>query len=110
MRRLFSKSALITLLIVLLLFFLLNSIFVESAWSGGICLEGLEGGTESGQTYHAAREFGAPMKMVLVTEDGCFEERVTTTEWYLEGVVVNLLTFFAFGVILNFLFRKTLSR
>ena len=107
MKRLFSKSGLITSLIVILLFFLLNASFVTSTWSGGICLEGV---TENDPSYHVTREFGVPIKMLLVTEDGCFQERVITTEWYLQGVILNFLAFFVFGVIFNFLFRKIFSR
>jgi hypothetical protein len=110
MKRLISKSGLITLLIVILMFFLINSFFVRSAWSGGICLEGLEGATKNDQPYHATREFGVPIKMLLVTEDGCFEERLTSTEWYLEGVIVNFSAFYVLGFILNYIIKNILSR
>ncbi len=100
MKRFVANSRLVIATLSAILFIFSNVLFVEKGWSGGKCVRSLTGPSEDDHPYATGVVYGVPLKYLSVTTEGCFDDRVTQIEWYVGGLLVDIVAFVAFGVAL----------
>jgi len=100
MKRFVTDSRLVIATLTAILFILGNVLLVEKGWSGGGCVRSLTGPSEDNYPYATSAVYGVPLRFLSITTEGCFDDRVTQTDWYVEGLLVDIVAFVAFGVAL----------
>lgn len=103
MKRFLTNSRLVIVILTAILFVLSNVLSGEEGWVGGRCVRSLTSPSEDDHPYVTWRTYGAPLKFLTITTEGCFDNRVTQTDWYFEWLLVDIVTSVALGVALYWL-------
>jgi len=103
MKRFLTNHRLLIVMLTAILFVSSNVLSWEEGWVGGKCVRSLTSPSEDDHPYLTWRTYGAPLKFLTITTEGCFDNRVTQTDWCFEGLLVDIVTFVALGVALYWL-------
>ena len=64
------------------------------SWAGGLCMRGLTSvPSQDSHPYLTFTKFGFPSDLVTITTTGCFENRTTTIDWHIGGLIVDVFLF-----------------
>lgn len=97
MKRFVINRRLAVTILTVIVFVLSCPLFVEKRWADGMCVESLTSPSENDHPYHISTVYGWPLKFLIVTTEGCFDERVTRTDWYFVGLFVDVVILVAVG-------------
>ena len=90
-------------ILAITLFALCQLLLWEEGWADGLCVRSLSDASEGAYPAHTWTRVGWPVQYVSVTRQGCFEDRSTTVDWQLGGLLVDVLVFAGLGVVLFWL-------
>lgn len=104
-----SNRILFLVMVMAALFLVCQSLLVETGWTGGLCTRTLTGPNEDDHPMISWRSRGVPFEFFRITEEGCFEQRVSHTDFQLIPLLADLGIFallFALAIIVLRLVRR----
>ena len=110
MTQIFSRTKILSVVVITILFVSTNLLISSSGWVGGLCIRDMTGPSEDDHPMHTWTDFGLPLKFLRVTKEGCFNERVTHSDFYPSRLLIDVVTFIIMGIALNFLLTRRQSR
>jgi hypothetical protein len=100
MKRITSHAWLAVVVLITVLFVLCNLLLVETGSAGVMCVRDLANPGEDDEPTGYTSIYGFPWKFLVVTTEGCFDDRRTQVDWQVEGLVADVVIFIALGVAL----------
>jgi hypothetical protein len=90
-------------ILAIILFALCQLLLWEEGWAGGLCVRSLSNASEGAHAFYTWTKVGWPVQYVSVARQGCFEDRSTTVDWQLGGLLVDAFVFVGLGAVLFWL-------
>ena len=84
-----GKSPMMLSVVVVLLFLLMQFVFVRASSGGGWCSPYLDAPTELGHPAYQFSRYGFPIEFLTVAKEDCFTAQSTTYEWDPIGLIVD---------------------
>ena len=110
MKHIFSRTKILSLVVITILFVSTNLLISSSGWVGGLCIRDLTGPSEDDHPMHTWTDFGLPLTFLQVTKEGCFDNQVTHSDFYPTRLLIDVVAFIIMGIALNYLLSRRQSR
>jgi hypothetical protein len=103
MRRIVLNVKFYATVIVVVLLLLCQFLFRTTFWGGGLCTTSLLAPNTpiptNAYSSYTGTAFGFPLNFIMVSEDGCFNNRKTQIEWNFSFLLIDALLIGCIGAL-----------
>ena len=101
MGKLGRKNNLIITVLITVLFIVSQFVLYGEGWVGGKCVVDITQPSPEDHPQHTFKSYGLPFYYLYVHTEGCFDDRVTYSEWSPQALALNLVAFIVLGLVVN---------